>query len=397
MAGTINKETTPMASSQSLARSPLPQHPSGGAESPAIEIQDLTKAYDGPLVVDHIDLLVGQGEFVTLLGPSGSGKTSTLMMVAGFETPTSGDIRLAGRSIVDVPAKKRDLGIVFQSYALFPHMTILENVAFPLRMRKVPKAQRLKTAAQMLERMHLDQFLDRRPRQLSGGQQQRVALARALVFEPKALLLDEPLGALDKRLRDELQTEIKTIQQRMGISVLFVTHDQSEAMMMSDRIAVMNHGRIEQLGAPEEIYSRPASSFVATFLGETNLLPCSVGSVNGELATVTLSDGSRSGACARGDATASGTDMAISVRPERLRLLAPHDTAACTVTATVTSNVFLGSAHRVVVEGLGQELVALLGDATDVPALRPGDEVRLGWNPEDAQLLQVNETVTATA
>jgi putative spermidine/putrescine transport system ATP-binding protein len=384
-----------MTSSQPLAPSPLQEQASDQLESPAIDILGLAKVYDGPLVVDHIDLSVGQGEFVTLLGPSGSGKTSTLMMVAGFETPTSGDIRLAGRSIVEVPAKKRDLGIVFQSYALFPHMTILENVAFPLRMRKVPKAQRLRTAAEMLERMHLDQFLDRRPRQLSGGQQQRVALARALVFEPKALLLDEPLGALDKRLRDQLQTEIKTIQQKMGISVLFVTHDQSEAMMMSDRIAVMNHGRIEQLGAPEEIYSRPASSFVATFLGETNLLPCSVGSLQGDVATVTLSDGTRSGAHAPGGTRSSG-DMAISVRPERLRILTPNETATCTITGTVTSSVFLGSAHRVLVEGLGQELVALLGDSAHVPALRPGDEVCLGWNPEDAQLLQVCEMVTST-
>jgi putative spermidine/putrescine transport system ATP-binding protein len=382
-----------MASPQSLAFPSRPQAAAGSSESPAIAIKNLTKAYDGPIVVNDIDLQVEQGEFVTLLGPSGSGKTSTLMMVAGFESPTTGDISLSGRSIVEVPAKERDLGIVFQSYALFPHMTILENVAFPLRMRKVPKAKRLKTAAEMLERMHLDQFLDRKPRQLSGGQQQRVALARALVFEPRALLLDEPLGALDKRLRDQLQTEIKSIQRATGISVLFVTHDQSEAMMMSDRIAVMNHGRIEQLGAPQEIYSQPASSFVATFLGETNLLPCSVIAVDDDVATVTLSDGTRSGACAQG-LPATGAEMAVSVRPERIKVLAPQEAADCIVNATVTSNVFLGSAHRVVAQGLGQELIASLGDAADVPSLRPGDEVRLGWNPADAQLLRVNEIVT---
>lgn len=382
--------------SQSLAPSPAPPIVVDTSSPPAIEIRDLTKSYDGPMVVNHINLAVKQGEFVTLLGPSGSGKTSTLMMVAGFETPTGGDIVLAGQSIVDVPAKKRDLGIVFQSYALFPHMTILENVAFPLRMRKVPKARRMKAAAEMLERMHLDQFLERKPRQLSGGQQQRVALARALVFGPKALLLDEPLGALDKRLRDRLQTEIKTIQQRMGVSVLFVTHDQSEAMMMSDRIAVMNHGGIEQLGTPEEIYSRPASSFVATFLGETNLLPCSVESVAGDVATVTLSDGTRSGACAPQGCPADA-DMAISVRPERMRVLGPQETAACSITAIVTSSVFLGAAHRVAVAGLGQELVALLGDAARMPDVRPGDQVCLGWDPEDAQLLRVNETVAGSS
>lgn len=362
------------------------------AVTDAIVVRGLCKAYDGPLVVNDVDFRVRQGEFVTLLGPSGSGKTSTLMLIAGFERPTSGDILLQGRSIIDVPARHRDLGIVFQSYALFPHMSVLENVAFPLRMRKISRTERRRQAAEMLERVDLAAFQERRPRQLSGGQQQRVALARALVFNPAALLLDEPLGALDKRLRDQLQTEIKAIQKKMGISVVFVTHDQSEAMMMSDRIAVMNRGRIEQIGTPEELYNHPDTSFVATFLGETNLIPCSVESQNGNLATATLFGGNRCGAMISPGAR-NGGSHGVSIRPERLRLIPPDATTEGYVDGVVVSRTFLGSSHRLVMRAFDRDLVLSIPDSADVPALQPGDHIRCGWNACDAQLLSINETV----
>ena len=239
-----------------------------------LEVLSVSKAYSGPDVVRDLTFTLRQGEFLTLLGPSGSGKTTTLLMVAGFERPTAGDVRIGGRSIVNDPPQRRNFGIVFQSYALFPHMTVLENVEFPLRMRRVAKRDRRTPALDMLDKVGLGGLESRKPRELSGGQQQRVAVARALVFDPDALLLDEPLGALDKRLRESMQIEIKAIQRRVGISILYVTHDQEEAMVMSDRIAIMREGRIVQIGSPTDLYKHPQTPFAASFLGETNLLPC---------------------------------------------------------------------------------------------------------------------------
>ena len=363
------------------------------SNSTAIGVRALCKRYDDkrPLAVDHIDFEVGASEFVTLLGPSGSGKTSTLMMIAGFEQPSAGDIMLHGRPVIGVPARHRDLGVVFQHYSLFPHMSILDNVAFPLRMRKVGRSQRRQAAMQMLERVDLAAFADRRPGQLSGGQQQRVALARALVFDPAALLLDEPLGALDKRLRDQLQTEIKTIQRKLGVSVLFVTHDQDEAMMMSDRIAIMNHGRIAQIGTPESLYNHPATSFIATFLGETNLLPCAIESRNAGEATVRLADGSRAGAVVGGNLTSAG-EHALSIRPERLLPVSGNAFCVGSVDATVLSHTYLGASHRLVVEGLGQQLTVSLTDASGVAIPEIGASIRLGWQQADAQLITLDET-----
>jgi putative spermidine/putrescine transport system ATP-binding protein len=356
----------------------------------AIEARGLCKSYDGPLVVNDVSFGVANGEIVTLLGPSGSGKTSTIMMLAGFEQPTQGDILLHGRSVVGVSAKDRRLGVVFQSYALFPHMSVLDNVAFPLRMRGVGRDERRRRAQEMLERVGLAPFAERKPRQLSGGQQQRVALARALVFEPAALLLDEPLGALDKRLRDQLQLEIKAIQERMGVAVVLVTHDQSEAMMLSDRIAVMHEGRIQQVGTPQEVYGHPATSFIASFLGETNLLPCSVERIDGGVATVLLADGSRGPARAGRRTTPSQKD-GISVRPERVRILGPDDGCDCPVPGVLKAHTFLGSTHRFVVDALGHEVVATVADGERLPPVELGSPLRLGWDRDDAQLLVLDD------
>ena len=241
--------------------------------SPFIEIDSVTKSYDGrSRAVDNISLSINKGEFVTFLGPSGSGKTTTLMMLAGFEEPDAGRIALAGRDITHVRSWKRNIGVVFQNYALFPHMTVGKNVAFPLRMRKVPQKIAERETRQILDLVGLGGFIDRYPRQLSGGQQQRVALARGLVFEPDLLLLDEPLGALDKNLREQMQVEIKRIHREVGITMIYVTHDQTEAMTMSDRIVVFRNGKIEQIGAPIELYDRPRSRFVAEFIGDSNIL-----------------------------------------------------------------------------------------------------------------------------
>ncbi|MCD6727490.1 MAG: ABC transporter ATP-binding protein [Solirubrobacteraceae bacterium] len=369
------------------AESPTKRPQTASDEVPAIEGRHLSKSYDGPLVLDDVSFAVQHGEFVTLLGPSGSGKTTTMMMVAGFERPTSGDILVEGKSVIGVPPKRRNLGIVFQSYALFPHMTVVDNVAFALMLRGMEKKERRRRAGEMLERVGLGQFADRKPGQLSGGQQQRVAVARALVFDPDALLFDEPLGALDKRLRDQLQVEIKEIHQRMNISVLYVTHDQSEAMMMSDRIAVMRDGRIEQIGSPEDLYSHPATAFVATFLGETNLLPCSITGRSGEYATVTLEDGGRAEAHLGASARSHQGDCVLSVRPERVQIVTDGETADCRISGTLRDHTYLGSMHRLTVDALGRDMVLTLPDSAELPSVRPGDQVKLGWSRADAQIL----------
>jgi len=351
----------------------------------SVEVVDLRKSYGSHLAVRDVTFHLQPGEFLTLLGPSGSGKTSTLMMVAGFEAPDAGQIRVGGQDVAALPPERRNFGVVFQGYALFPHMTVLENVAFPLRMRGLPGRERRRRAGDMIEKVGLSAFADRLPRQLSGGQQQRVALARALVFEPDALLLDEPLGALDRKLREDMQAEIKAIQRRVGISILFVTHDQDEAMSMSDRIAVMADGAIIQLASPAEVYLHPRTRFVAGFLGETNLLPGTFCGTEGGHAVVRFADGSTGKARLPVGvfSSAQGSAAVVSLRPERLRLCG----AEGILEGRVESCTFLGRHARYVVQALGQSVAVSTTEWSPGSALPPGTPVRLAWTAEDAQLL----------
>jgi ABC-type Fe3+/spermidine/putrescine transport system ATPase subunit len=354
-----------------------------------LEVQHVWKAYaPGNYVVRDVSFVLQPGEFLTLLGPSGSGKTSTLMMVAGFELLTQGEIRVDGKDVANLPPERRNFGVVFQGYALFPHMNVLENIEFPLRMKRVARGRRRGQALEMLDRVGLADFAARRPRELSGGQQQRVALARALVFEPDALLLDEPLGALDRKLREQLQMEIKEIQRRVGISILYVTHDQDEAMMMSDRIAVMDHGEIAQIGSPSDVYLHPDTSFVASFLGETNLIPVKFQGIENGQAVARYDNGmhGRARMPRTGSLPKPGAAALVSLRPERIRLLSTGASAEQITDGTLISHTFLGRHARSVVAAIGQTLAV---SSTDVPAaaIAEGSSVRLGWSYDDAQLL----------
>ncbi|MET7620375.1 ABC transporter ATP-binding protein [Streptomyces sp. NPDC005408] len=355
----------------------------GDGQRGSIELRGVRKLYGNVAAVDDLDLTVRPGEFVTLLGPSGSGKTTTMMMIAGFEELTSGTVLIDGKPVDRLPPKDRDLGIVFQSYALFPHMSAAENVEFPLRMRSVPRAERRRRAEEALARVGLAGLGDRRPRQMSGGQQQRVALARALVFNPAALLLDEPMAALDKRLREQMQDEVKTLQKSLGISVVFVTHDQDEAMSMSDRIVVMRDGKIVQEGAPEDVYAHPRTDWVANFLGDTNLLPCTVLERKDGMAVVDL------GAWGVGRVRDRGVDgdaYAVSVRPEHLRFVDAGRTENGG-TGRIVSSTVLGATVRHRLQVAGQDVVMReLGTGSGAARDLRG-EVSVGWSADEAQLL----------
>ena len=320
-----------------------------------IQFDRVSKTFGEVNVVENLELSVGRGEFLSLLGPSGSGKTTILMMMAGFVTPTSGRIFLDERAIEAMPPHKRDLGVVFQSYALFPHMTIAENVAFPLKMRSVGKAARDEKVRHALDMVHLGALADRRPAQLSGGQQQRIALARALVYEPKVVLLDEPLGALDKQLREEMQLELREIHRSLGVTMIFVTHDQSEALTMSDRIAVFNRGRIEQLGSPRDIYDHPKSRFVAEFIGDTNVIEAKVTSHRDGMAEVLAKDGHRLRVCSE-DEVPIGRDVLVCVRPERLDI-GEDGSVPNALAATIADTVYQGDHIRMKLQAEGLQLV----------------------------------------
>lgn len=305
------------------------------------------KTYDGEhLIVSDLNLDIRRGEFLTLLGPSGSGKTTCLMMLAGFETPTAGEIRLGGRIINKVPPHKRNIGMVFQNYALFPHMTVAENLKFPLSVRKLPAAEIDAKVKKALGMVRLENFAARYPQQLSGGQQQRIALARALVFDPELVLMDEPLGALDKQLREHMQIEIRHIHENLGITVVFVTHDQGEALTMSDRIAVFNHGIIQQIDSAEALYERPANSFVASFIGENNALHGTVESIDNGLCNVRLDCGALLWAQARNVAGIGARTM-VSVRPERAVLANGSADSDNRFSATVKEIIYLGDHVRI--------------------------------------------------
>jgi putative spermidine/putrescine transport system ATP-binding protein len=348
-----------------------------------LELRAVRKQYGAQIAVDSLDLSLRRHEFLTFLGPSGSGKTTTLMMVAGLQQPDAGSIVLNGQPVDRLPPYRRDIGMVFQQYALFPHMTIRRNVAFPLEMRGIARAETNRLVADALRVVGLAELGERFPRQLSGGQQQRAALARAMVYGPALLLMDEPLGALDKKLREQMQLEIKRVHRERRISVLYVTHDQEEALTMSDRIAVFNNGRIEQVGTPAELYERPASRFVAGFIGETNFFAGSVVGLDESTCEVEFG-GTRRFAVGRGGLTIDSR-VVVAIRPERIRMLG-GDASASAFSGQVVDVIYLGSTRKYVVHlPTGQECIVLQqADAAESSGLKPGDRVTLSWDATHA-------------
>lgn len=341
-------------------------------------LDKLSKAYDGTLVVKELSLEVSRGEFIALLGPSGCGKTTTLQMIAGFVDPTSGGIRLDGKDLVAVKPNARALGIVFQSYALFPHMTAAENVAFGLEMQRVEKGERDKRVREVLDLVGLASLADRYPRRMSGGQQQRVALARALVIRPQVLLLDEPLSNLDAKLREEMQIELRQIQRTLGTTTILVTHDQTEAMALADRIVVMNKGEAEQVGPPFETYEWPATPFVAEFLGKTNVLAASY---DESAAAVRIAD-------AIWPAAAVGSrDVLVSIRPEKMRFV---DAGEPGIPAAIKTRIFQGNHWLFQVEALGR-LMTIIQQNDGVEKPCEGETVKLGWQPGDMRIRATHE------
>jgi spermidine/putrescine transport system ATP-binding protein len=358
----------------------------------AVELRDVVKLYGDVAAVDHVTMGIRHNEFFSLLGPSGCGKTTSLRMVAGFERPTSGEIVIDSKIMGATPPFRRNVNTVFQSYALFPHMTVEQNVAFGLQMKGVSREEVKRRTIEALELVRLPQMALRYPKQMSGGQQQRVALARALVNRPKVLLLDEPLGALDLKLRKEMQIELKTLQHQVGITFVYVTHDQEEALSMSDRIAVMSHGKALQVGTPLEIYERPNCRFVADFIGETNFLEGVVSAVNGEYATLSISSGETFiGRTSEG--VRAGTQATLSVRPEKMQLLeTPTPGAANTYQVAVFSIAYVGSDTRVIIN-LGQQRLDVWEQNSsstlnpDDYFFKPGENAWLTFKPENALVL----------
>lgn len=360
---------------------------------PFVRFRDVCKSYDGSVqVVDHLNLDIAEGEFLTLLGPSGSGKTTTLMMLAGFEKPSSGEVIFDGKRINDTPTYARNFGMVFQNYALFPHMTVAQNLAFPLRMHKFAKHEIEARVNRALDMIRLDKVADRRPVQLSGGQQQRVALARALVFEPKMVLLDEPLGALDKQLREHMQLEIRELHEKLGLTMLYVTHDQSEALTMSDRVAIFNEGRIQHIGPPDEVYDRPQTAFVARFMGENNVITGKVSSRDADTVTVRTAAGTEILTTATGSQP-DGADVQVLVRPEHIRLGA-EEGAPNRFAAHIRDVIYHGDHFRAVMEvaGIGP-ITAYVprGLGTKRPAA--GDDVSISWKAIRALTFAADEKV----
>ena len=354
-----------------------------------VEFRNVQKSYDGViLVVKDFNLSIARGEFVTMLGPSGSGKTTCLMMLAGFEPVTHGEILLGGRPINDVPPHKRGIGMVFQNYALFPHMTVAENLAFPLNVRKVPAAEVADKVNRALEMVELPGFGNRRPAQLSGGQQQRVAVARALVFDPELILMDEPLGALDKKLREQMQYEIKHIHENLGVTMVYVTHDQGEALTMSDRIAVFNDGVVQQLASPADLYEKPENAFVAGFIGENNRLGGTVCEVDGNTCKVELDEGGTVSA-AKVDVGGIGARTTLSIRPERVELMGRNEAMANRLPGRIEELIYLGDHIRVrmTVAGTDEFIVKVRNSAGRRSGLKEGGEMNVGWHTQDCRAL----------
>ena len=360
-----------------------------GATDSFVVFDKVQKSYDGVnLVVKDLNLKVAKGEFLTMLGPSGSGKTTCLMMLAGFETATHGEILLDGRPINSVPPHKRGIGMVFQNYALFPHMTVAENLSFPLEVRKIGKSDREAKIRRALDMVQMGEFGNRRPAQLSGGQQQRIALARALVFEPELVLMDEPLGALDKQLREHMQFEITRLAHNLGITTVYVTHDQTEALTMSDNVAVFDDGRIQQLAPPAVLYEEPVNSFVAQFIGENNTLQGVVQQIAGDACVVKLDSGDLIDARPV-NVSRVGERTCVSIRPERVEAnKARLDPNAHTIRAEVMEFIYMGDTFRTRLKVAGNEnFIMKTRNAPDQVRHRPGDVIEIGWLPKDCRAL----------
>ena len=367
----------------------------GGGTNPLVCFRNVEKSYDGEtLVVKNLNLDIEKGEFLTMLGPSGSGKTTCLLMLAGFETVTHGEILLGGKPINALPPHKRGIGMVFQNYALFPHMSVRENLAFPLQVRKMGAAKIQEKVARALAMVELSGFENRRPAQLSGGQQQRVAVARALVFEPDLVLMDEPLGALDKKLREQMQYEIKHIHESLGVTAVYVTHDQSEALTMSDRIAVFNDGVIQQLAPPLELYEQPKTAFVAQFIGENNRLDGTVREIRNDVCLVEIDNGQQVTALAV-NVGGVGARTTLSVRPERVML----GEVTCDVTHPLNGQVeeliYLGDHIRVRMAVCGHDdFIAKVPNTQNHQTVSAGQSVQVGWATEDCRALDPSEVMT---
>ena len=375
-------QTTPVEPHAAARKSPDP--------APAfVEFENVQKTYDGEhLALADLNLSIFQGEFLTLLGPSGSGKTTALMMLAGFEVPTAGEIRLRGKSLLRVPHYRRNIGVVFQNYALFPHMTVAENLSFPLSVRKTRRAELKDRVARALELVQLQGFDNRRPAELSGGQQQRIALARALIFDPVLVLMDEPLGALDKQLREQLQIEIKHIQKHLGLTVVYVTHDQTEALTMSDRIAVLKNGSIQQLATPADLYDRPQNAFVAQFIGESNRLGGVLRAIDSEgRCTVEIAEGHTLEAMAV-NIGPLGSRITLSIRPERVILHPAEGQCKNILVARVEELIYHGdhTRARLRVPGSSDFLIKVPNTPGEV-SITPGDTIEIGWRSGDCRAL----------
>ncbi|ERI52887.1 ABC transporter [Pseudomonas sp. EGD-AK9] len=355
------------------------------SQAPLVSLRNLNKHYGDFVAVDNISLDIQEGEFLTFLGSSGSGKSTTLSMLAGFETPSSGEILVAGKSLVNVPPHKRDIGMVFQRYSLFPHLNVRDNIGFPLEIRKQARGERERQVEAMLKLVQLEQFAHRRPAQLSGGQQQRVAIARALVYEPRILLMDEPLGALDKKLREDLQDELRHLHRRLGITIVYVTHDQEEAMRLSQRIAIFSHGKIVGLGSGYELYQNPPNAFVASFLGNSNFLKIkaqghAAASFEGQSLAVRPTVG-----------IAEGQELLLMVRPEKAQVLTPQQAGSMPrpagwneIQARVAETVFLGESLTCSVTTPGGTQLTLKELSGSTPPLQTGAPVLVRWAAADA-------------
>ncbi|MHA6642752.1 ABC transporter ATP-binding protein [Mesorhizobium sp. A623] len=347
----------------------------------------MVKKYGSITAVDNISINIKAGEFFTILGPSGSGKTTTMMMVAGFVYPNAGTIRIGEKDVANLPPQKRGLGMVFQHYAVFPHLSVFENVAFPLRVRNMPKQQIIHTVGETLALVKLHDYASRMPRELSGGQLQRVALARALAFNPNVLLMDEPLGALDKKLRDHMQAEIRRIHKTVGVTVIYVTHDQSEALTMSDRIAIMNEGRIDQIGSPSDLYDRPTSRFVADFLGDTNFLTGTVVAIDGDLVQVRTDDGFTFRGTFAGKAADVGVRVEAGIRPEKVQIAEAGDMDSNRYSGLIRESGYSGNTLHYCVEGPGgADFIVTAANNMSVVRHNAGDHASLVWESRDTRI-----------